>query len=275
MRARIIMAASPVCKLHNVWFGESTASAAKNLPPPPRPLHWDAVGYGRSRTVGNSERLSQTELVAVFDRVDAHLAAAGRSAELTVGGDTAMAFLREGRDTRDIDVLNRHIDSCVKEAIDDALAEFGRGHGLLDRRASGFADLDVPGFNAATVYTGDGLTVRIPDMEHLLAMRLVAARDRDLNDAGWLARHLGVADHATMARILRNVYEHRPDLTGAVEWGIGYAAHVAAETRLQEQLEAGAGKPPQRFRRCRASRRLLTTIPSPSPAAHFAVTSPT
>ena len=275
MRARIIMTASPVCKLHNVWFGESTASAAKNFPPPPRPPHWDTAGARRSRATEQRRHLSEASLLEMFERIDGRLAADGLPVTLTVGGDTAMAFLRDDKTTNDIDVLDRDIDDRVAETIDVSLTGLGHGDGLFDDRAAGYADLEMPRFSAVTVYEGDALTVRRPDMEHLLAMRLVAARDKDLNDAGWLARRLDAADQATMTRILRNVYKHRPDLAGAVEWGARYAAHVAAEIHLQEQLEAVADKPPREFRRRRASRRLLDTTASASPAAHFAVTSPT
>ena len=238
MRARIIMTASPVCRRHNVWFSESLVSASRSIPPPPLPpLLRDRTH--RLVAVGADERLlSGDEVIALFGELDARLVEAGgdTSIDISIGGGAAMALLMDNRATVDVDVLNREMPEALASAAADMADTKGLPADWMNSSASAYADMGDPGFSAEPVFRGSLLTVRRPDLKHLLAMKLVAARDKDLPDAAWLAQQLGITGSNHLFQVVTDTYEASPGMDESVEWSRGFIEHVLDEVEMQKSL---------------------------------------
>ena len=243
MRARILMTASPACREHNVWFGESLVSASRLLPPPPRPPHWPKIAYPAAEISTNGRKLSKSDLVEIFSRIDTLLAERNTFDEIVIGGGSAMAFLKASRSTEDVDLLSGELGDVSASAADRVADEMGLTGKWLNHDASRYADLSIPEFSSMTVFAGSHLIVLCPDTEHLLAMKLLAARDKDLEDAAWLAKEIGDLDKAALHNMVRRAYMRRPDMQDGVEWSLRFINHVCDEIDLQEQLAKPGSAP--------------------------------
>ena len=159
-----------------------------------------------------------------------------------------MCFLSDNRATYDIDALNPELDTDLQNASRQVGADNQLPAEWLNTDASAYADLSDPGFSARTIFTGEALRVESPDLEHLLAMKLLSARDKDLPDAAWLARKLDLGDRDALRRVVADTYELLPYLASSVEWASGYIDHVLTEIDMQQQFEAAQKAPPRKRR---------------------------
>ena len=239
MRARIIMTASPVCRQHNVWFAESLVSARRDIRPPKPPPHLRVPNYA-PKVAPNEHQMSKEEILGIFGALDAELTntASATPTELIVGGGAVMSILVASRVTYDVDALHRELDEQLQKAVMKVANEHDLPHDWLNTHASAYVDLDDPGFSSRTIYSGESLLVSAPDFEHLLAMKLLSARDKDLADAAWLARELNLLDRASLLAVVTDIYGDSPQFAESVTWASGYIEHVLDEIDLQKQLEA-------------------------------------
>ena len=238
MRARIIMTASPVCRHHNVWFAESLVSARRDIQPPKPPPHFKTSGYA-PRMVSNERRMTKDEILGLFRALDLELSDLGSETRLIVAGGAVMSILVAGRATYDVDALHRKLDTQLQQAAVRVAQKHDLPDDWLNTHASAYVDLDDPGFSSHTIYSGASLRVLAPDFRHMLAMKLVSARDKDLADAAWLARKLGLTDRRSLHSVVTDIYGNSPEMTESVVWAVGYIDHVLDEIDLQQQLEAG------------------------------------
>ncbi|MEO3780668.1 DUF6036 family nucleotidyltransferase [Micromonospora sp. B11E3] len=124
-----------------------------------------------------------------FRRLGDRLARRGIVADLYIFGGAAMALAYDARRaTRDIDAVFQPHGIVLDEAR--AVAdELGLPHWWLNEQASAYV---APGGDAAAprVFDHPGLRVAAASPEHLLAMKVLAARRRDAEDIRFLVEHL-------------------------------------------------------------------------------------
>jgi hypothetical protein len=136
--------------------------------------------------------LDRAAIEDAFRRLGDRLARRGVVADLYVFGGAAMALAYDARrSTRDIDAIFRPHGVVLDEAR--AVAdELGLPQWWLNEQASVYV---APGgdTNAPRVFDHPGLRVSAASPEHLLAMKVLAARRRDADDIRFLVKHLGMA----------------------------------------------------------------------------------
>jgi hypothetical protein len=124
-----------------------------------------------------------------FRRLGDRLARRGVIADIYVFGGAAMALAYDSRRaTRDIDAVFQPHGLVLEEAR--AVAdELGLPAWWLNEQASVYV---APGGDAAAprVFDHPGLRVSAASPEHLLAMKVLAARRRDAEDIRFLVKHL-------------------------------------------------------------------------------------
>ncbi|MFM2437678.1 MAG: hypothetical protein RLZ55_489 [Actinomycetota bacterium] len=141
-----------------------------------------------------SELLDRESIVELLTQLGRRLDDKGMSADLYVVGGTAMLLAyQRSRLTRDIDAVT--VDQEVVAAEARSMAEGRRGlpADWLNSRVGPMLPqvFDEGQMEALAV---PGLTVNVASPEHLLAMKVRAARgDRDVEDILLLCRHLGIA----------------------------------------------------------------------------------
>jgi predicted nucleotidyltransferase len=125
-------------------------------------------------------------------RLGDRLAWRGVVADLYVFGGAAMALAYDlRRSTRDVDALIQPHGVVLAEAQAVAV-ELGLPTWWLNEQASAYvAPAGDP--NAPLVFDHPGLRVHAASAEHLLAMKVLAARRRDQEDITLLADHLGLS----------------------------------------------------------------------------------
>lgn len=151
--------------------------------------------------------LDRAGIEDAFRRLGDRLHRRGVVADLYIFGGAAMALAYDARRaTRDIDAVFQPHGVVLDEAR--AVAdELGLPHWWLNEQASAYV---APGGDAAAprVFDHPGLRVAAASPEHLLAMKVLAARRRDADDIRFLVQHLGLT---TTEQVLNLCAEIFPD----------------------------------------------------------------
>ncbi|MFF3856557.1 DUF6036 family nucleotidyltransferase [Micromonospora sp. NPDC002575] len=133
--------------------------------------------------------LDRAAIEDAFRRLGDRLARRGVVADLYIFGGAAMALAYDARRaTRDIDAVF-HPHGVVLDEARAVADELGLPHWWLNEQASAYV---APGGDAAAprVFDHPGLRVAAASAEHLLAMKVLAARRRDADDIRFLVDHL-------------------------------------------------------------------------------------
>ncbi|ATO14857.1 hypothetical protein CO540_14345 [Micromonospora sp. WMMA2032] len=126
-------------------------------------------------------------------------------ADLYIFGGAAMALAYDSRRaTRDIDAVFQPHGIVLDEAR--AVAdELGLPHWWLNEQASAYV---APGGDATAprVFDHPGLRVAAASPEHLLAMKVLAARRRDAEDIRFLVNHLGLTSTEQVLALCAEIF---------------------------------------------------------------------
>jgi predicted nucleotidyltransferase len=157
----------------------------------------------------DSPLLDRAAIQDAFRRLGDRLARRGVVADIYVIGGAAMALAYDARRaTRDIDAVFQPHGIVVDEAR--AVAdELGLPRWWLNEQASAYV---ARGGDAAAPHVFDhpGLRVSAASPEHLLAMKVLAARRRDAEDISYLVKHLGLSSVAEVLEVCAAVFPDEP-----------------------------------------------------------------
>ncbi|MEO3928983.1 DUF6036 family nucleotidyltransferase [Micromonosporaceae bacterium B7E4] len=149
--------------------------------------------------------LDRAAIENAFRRLGDRLARRGVVADLYIFGGAAMALAYDARRaTRDIDAVFQPHGIVLDEAR--AVAdELGLPHWWLNEQASAYV---APGGDATAprVFDHPGLRVAAASPEHLLAMKVLAARRRDAEDIRFLVEHLGLTSAEQVLRLCAEIF---------------------------------------------------------------------
>lgn len=153
--------------------------------------------------------LDRAAIQGAFRRLGDRLVHRGVVADVYVIGGAAMALAYDARrSTRDIDAVFKPHGVVVEEAQAVA-AELGLPRWWLNEQASAYV---APGGDPAAPHVFDhpGLRVSAASPEHLLAMKVLAARRRDLEDISYLVKHLGLSGTVEVLTLCERVFPDEP-----------------------------------------------------------------
>ena len=150
--------------------------------------------------------LGRRRLLELFDELSKELRFQGARAQIYIvdGAAMSLAYSRARR-TEDVDA---RIDAGHSR-LTEAVRTVGRRHGLGDSWLNEQAATAIPRASdgrATTLYESPHLTVTGASAKHLLAMKLLAAREKDREDIGVLCTHLGLKGPADAIRIYRELF---------------------------------------------------------------------
>jgi hypothetical protein len=157
----------------------------------------------------NDPLLDRHAIEEAFRRLGDRLARRGVVADLYVFGGAAMALAYDARRaTRDIDaVLQPH--GVVIEEAKAVAAEMGLPPWWLNEQASAFVARGGDA-NAPRVFDHPGLRVSAASPEHLLAMKVLAARRRDAEDIRFLVKHLQLGRAEDVLALCAEIFPDEP-----------------------------------------------------------------
>ncbi|MFC7501622.1 hypothetical protein [Nocardioides sp. GCM10030258] len=120
---------------------------------------------------------------------------------------------------------------ATDQAVYDEAAVIARQHGLPPTWLNPSAAPWIPPRPSKPLPVTPGLHVEYAPLEHIMAMKMVAMRERDYPDIAELARSLGLAeaDGAAFEQLLRDAYGDEDILAMAL--GIRHDDDVNAELR--------------------------------------------
>lgn len=153
--------------------------------------------------------LDRSTITEALRRLGERLAYRGVVADLYVFGGAAMALAYDlRRATRDIDALF-HPHSAVQAEAQSVALELGLPRWWLNEQASAYV---APGGDAAAplVFDHPGLRVHAASAPHLLAMKVLAGRQRDAGDIRLLADHLELRTADQVRTVCAEVFPDEP-----------------------------------------------------------------
>jgi len=133
---------------------------------------------------------------------------------LLLGGAVMMLKVGNRNMTEDVDAAFEENAQAIRTAVRSVAAREDLDDDWLNDGAKGFL-YSKP----ETVLFGNyaGLEVYIPTLDYLLAMKIVAGRDRDIGDASALITHLGLQSPQEVLDILIK-YIPRQYLTAQIQY---------------------------------------------------------
>lgn len=136
--------------------------------------------------------LARDDVLALLEEVGAALVDRGLHANIYVVGGAALSLtLDVRRITRDVDAVFRSGGDGLRVAVEEVASRHGLDPAWLNdhvRTAIAGAIDDI----GETELAMPGLAVALASPEHLLAMKMLAGRDRDVDDLVFLFGHLGI-----------------------------------------------------------------------------------
>jgi hypothetical protein len=152
-----------------------------------------------------ADEFTREDIEDLFAALGARLQARGVAAIVYVVGGAAIALrdVSSDRRTADVDAL-----MVPEEPVLEAAREVAAERGIRSTWLNSAARPYVPPLSEALQPPGvPGLEVRIAPDEHLLAMKMVAARgERDMRDIIPLARRLGLSKATDLFELVMTVY---------------------------------------------------------------------
>ena len=152
-------------------------------------------------------------LLGLFGELADHLRRDGVRGHIYVIGGAAMALgYRRGRTTKDVDarVTNHGPEHA---SVMEAVREIARKHDLPENWLNETATMFTPRAEdprARTVFSSQHLTVTGASAEHMLAMKLQAGREGDLEDIDTLLTHLKIASSEDALKLYAQVFPTTP-----------------------------------------------------------------
>jgi hypothetical protein len=153
--------------------------------------------------------LNRRAIEDAFRRLGDRLVRRGVIADIYIFGGAAMALAYDARRaTRDIDAVFKPHGIVLQEARSVA-DELGLPAWWLNEQASAYV---APGGDpsAPRVFDHPGLRVAAASPEHLLAMKVLAARRRDGDDIRFLIQHLNLASVDQVLAVCAEVFPDEP-----------------------------------------------------------------
>lgn len=142
----------------------------------------------------NKPALSKSELTELLDALSERLRRRRTVARIYVIGGACMALAYgRGRSTEDIDARIDTGHGALTEAAREIARERGLAESWLNEQATS-AIPRTPDRRGQTLYESPNLVVTGASAEYLLAMKLEAGRDKDVEDIAYLLERLHIRD---------------------------------------------------------------------------------
>ena len=174
----------------------------------------------------------------LFEELDAELDGRDEPVRVLVAGGAALAFRWNERTTYDVDLVGGEFPSDLRRAV----AVVAERHNL----ESDWLNAGAVVGNAALeprprpLYVGRNFKAYSPDARYLLAMKLFANRDRDLDDAVRLSEEAGITVAAEMIQLIDDAYFHNVIPEEILEFADEVALTVAERATQRRSDPVGA-----------------------------------
>lgn len=155
-------------------------------------VFYDSTKYG-------SNILSKESILDILDRLNKELSNRGEVLDITIYGGSSLCLLTSFRDsTYDIDTL-----SSDNKLLKDCLISIGITGDLVNTDIDAFIN-KIEDLQVYKKYSN--LTVNVPTLEYLVALKCRSARNKDLNDLRHLCKILDVKDLNDLKSIFIRYY---------------------------------------------------------------------
>jgi hypothetical protein len=159
--------------------------------------------------------LNKQEIEHYLEMLGQELAIQGRQGSiLLLGGVVMLICVGNRTSTRDIDASFEREGTAIRQAAIEIARREKLPSDWINDGAKGFLRSKPP---ISLWKRYPGLEVYMPELEYLLAMKVVARRDRDIDDARALIQQLKISDAEEVLNILKQ-YIPQNYLTPSIQY---------------------------------------------------------
>ena len=202
----------------------------------------------------DSYQFGRSEMLDYFSALDETLSG-GPPVRLIVCGGASMMWRYDDRLSSDVDVINSLLDDRTQKAVVEVAAKFGIHHDWMNDSVSRHQAL--PHFEQERMYTGQNLTVDSVSGKSLIAMKVIAGRPHDLDDAARLASDLDITTYDEIYEAVTETYDW--EFPGGT---MGWSENIEPILARAAELKAAQSKFGLRQRLGRIMRADMTRYPS-------------
>jgi hypothetical protein len=163
---------------------------------------------GRLLELGKNGEFDKTQMLFLLRQVGKHLQTQGFLVNIVIYGGAAIAInCFDSRRSVDIDVVVT--DGRIApfyNAVDAIAKKYNLDKSWMNQDVGGVVSAIAKQDLRASKADFGGLSVMYPNTRQLLAMKLFAARDKDVDDAVLLARQLKIRSKDELLRVLRTYF---------------------------------------------------------------------
>lgn len=156
--------------------------------------------------------LTGERILELFEKLDSKMLDRGVEASIFVVGGAAIALtIDDRRATTDIDAQyeNPLLDSLISQvALEEGLPPSWLNHGVI--AVMGYFKKDT---GPKTIFSGRNLQIQVASPEYILAMKLAARRDKDVEDIALLGHELGIKTRDELIEAVKHYFN--ADLSAA------------------------------------------------------------
>ncbi len=152
-----------------------------------------------------------------------------------------MMTVVRGRLSVDVDVLERTINNDLMSAVAAVAEREGLAADWLNNDAARFVP-EIGRADRSVLFEGRRLTLEILGLEVLLAMKLLAGREKDMDDTITLMERTGITTEEEMHELIEECFGHLPHLAPDFEWAFGNVSNACDEYEAR-RLSAPPGAP--------------------------------
>ena len=145
--------------------------------------------------------MDKEHIVHYLKAIGANLANNNQRGKILLVGGAAMLLVVGNRDaTRDVDALFESNSKAIRRAIVEVAAQEGLPYDWLNDDAKEFIYSKPP----TTLWRRfGGLDIYMPSLDYILAMKIVAGRNQDIEDARAIVEHIGLQSPQDVSQMLQ------------------------------------------------------------------------
>ena len=144
----------------------------------------------------------------------------GPEIAIRVDGGVGVMSINPTRVTQDVDMFEPRYSDDLRQAILVVAKHNDLPESWMNNDPALFGGIDVDVFDVARepLFRGRRLVVYIFDLPALLALKILASRDRDTDDITLLMHKTGLTTPRQLRQLLRDYFDHQPQLQAELNW---------------------------------------------------------
>ena len=165
------------------------------------------------------KELTREDLIDLFTAMNEHLQFKRLKLEIVVYGGSAFALhgLRNSSADIDVEIIGGELNLEVQQIINKVGRDYDLNKDWFNDQVSIMLPEKIKKSKKINYISLSNLKVKVPVLEELLAMKVIAGRDKDNKDIELLLNRLGIHEKDKIVKIVENYFDREYELINKQE----------------------------------------------------------